>query len=165
MSFTEFNKINTLIMLAKMPIQGLKKLNVLTNAIISDAITVKTIIARRITLFIWLDIQNKYSILRERENREAIQRGEDALGGRTLSEALRTRAALRSTRVRRQIKAAYNKAKNEGNLTGTNDSFTDEGVDSSVSEGASDVNSSSGRTEQFTVIINGQAEQRDFLMG
>jgi len=112
-----------------------------------------------------LDIQNKYSILRERENREAIQRGEDALGGRTLSEALRTRAALRSTRVRRQIKAAYNKAKNEGNLTGTNDSFTDEGVDSSVSEGPSDVNSSGGRTEQFTVIINGQAEQRDFLMG
>lgn len=112
-----------------------------------------------------LDIQNKYSLLRQRETREATQRGEDALGGLSLSEALRTPAAQRSTKVRRAIKAAYNKAKNEGNLTGTNDIFTDEGIDSSVSEGPSDVNSSSGTTEQFTVIINGQAEQRDFLVG
>ena len=55
-----------------------------------------------------------------------------ALGGMTLSEALRTPAAQSSTRVRRQIKETYRKAREAQNSTGLGENFDDKGVTDSV---------------------------------
>jgi len=68
--------------------------------------------------------------------REARRNFEDAartaLGGMTLSEALRTPAAQSSTRVRRAIKEAYRKAREEQNSTGVDENFDDKGVTDSI---------------------------------
>lgn len=55
-----------------------------------------------------------------------------ALGGMTLSEALRTPEAQGSTRVRRQIKETYRKAREAQNSTGVDESFDDKGVNDST---------------------------------
>jgi hypothetical protein len=55
-----------------------------------------------------------------------------ALGGMTLSEALRTPEAQSSTRVRRQIKETYRKAREAQNSTGVDESFDDKGVNDST---------------------------------
>ena len=68
--------------------------------------------------------------------REARRNFEDAartaLGGMTLSEALRTPAAQSSTRVRRQIKDTYRKVREAQNSTGVDENFDDKGVTDST---------------------------------
>lgn len=121
-----------------------------------------------------------YQEVQERRRQEAKERsmnrsigeafGEAALGGRTLSEALRSRAAQTSTKERRRIKEAYRRAKESANLTGENDSFKSGGIDDSNDVGMSDNRGASLGTstdgfseESLTVVINGSAVTKTFL--
>ena len=123
-----------------------------------------------------------YQEVQERRRQEAKERarvravgeamGEAALGGQTLSEALRSPLAQTSTKERRRIKAAYRQAFESANLTGENDSYSGGGVDNSNKVGLE----STGRggvsletitegfsEEDFTVVINGSTATRTFL--
>lgn len=118
-----------------------------------------------------------YQEVQERRRQEAKERarvravgeamGEAALGGQTLSEALRSPLAQTSTKERRRIKAAYRQAFESANLTGENDSYSGGGVDNSNKVGLE----STGRggavsgfdEETLTIVVNGAAETRVFL--
>jgi hypothetical protein len=67
---------------------------------------------------------NQESLERQRATRNAKELAEAfALGGQTLSEALRSPEAQLSTKVRRQIKDQYRYEKNQYNGTGIDESF------------------------------------------
>lgn len=118
-----------------------------------------------------------YQEVQERRRQEAKERsrvravgeamGEAALGGQTLSEALRSPLAQTSTKERRRIKAAYRQAFESSNLTGENDSFTGGGVDNSNKAGLESTTGGGGvegfEEEELTIVVNGAAETRIFL--
>lgn len=99
---------------------------------------------------------NAESLARQRATREATQRAESAIGG-TLSEKLRS---AQSTREKRAIRKTYQAAKEEGNKTGIND----KGIESSntLSNGEAPTGF---QIQSFTVVVNGQAENADFITG
>jgi hypothetical protein len=67
---------------------------------------------------------NQESLARQKATRNAKELAEAfALGGQTLSEALRSPEAQSSTKVRRQIKEQYRYEKNQYNGTGIDESF------------------------------------------
>jgi hypothetical protein len=118
-----------------------------------------------------------YQEVQERRRQEAKERsrvravgeamGEAALGGQTLSEALRSPLAQTSTKERRRIKAAYRQAFGSSNLTGENDSFTGGGVDNTNKTGLESTTGGGGvsgfEEEELTIVVNGAAETRIFL--
>ncbi len=118
-----------------------------------------------------------YQEVQERRRQEAKERarvravgeamGEAALGGQTLSEALRSPLAQTSTKERRRIKAAYRQAFESANLTGENDSYSGGGVDNSNKVGLESTGRGgavSGFSEEtLTIVVNGAAETRVFL--
>ena len=101
--------------------------------------------------------QREADIRARREARKAREEaGKAALGGMTLSEALRTPEAQRSTRVRRQIKEAYTKAGEALNSTGVDESFDDNGVNDSTVNTVSEAEESDfdfGSYREKSVII------------
>lgn len=118
----------------------------------------------------YLDVQeNRKAEAKERARIRAVGEafGEAALGGRTLSEALRSPRAQTSTKERRRIKAAYRQAFESANLTGENDSFTGGGVDNSNKAGLESTTGGGGvegfEEEELTIVVNGAAETRIFL--
>lgn len=118
----------------------------------------------------YLDVQeNRKAEAKERARIRAVGEafGEAALGGRTLSEALRSPRAQTSTKERRRIKAAYRQAFASANLTGENDSFTGGGVDNTNKTGLESTTGGGGvsgfEEEELTIVVNGAAETRIFL--
>jgi hypothetical protein len=119
----------------------------------------------------YLDVQeNRKAEAKERARIRAVGEafGEAALGGRTLSEALRSPLAQTSTKERRRIKAAYRQAFASANLTGENDSFTAGGVDNTNTTGLESTTGGDGgvagfEEEELTIVVNGAAETRIFL--
>ncbi len=118
----------------------------------------------------YLDVQeNRKAEAKERARIRAVGEasGEAALGGQTLSEALRSPKAQTSTKERRRIKEAYRKAFESANLTGEDDSFTGGGVDNTNKTGLESTTGGGDvagfEDEDFTVVINGAVETRTFL--
>jgi len=118
----------------------------------------------------YLDVQeNRKAEAKERARIRAVGEafGEAALGGKTLSEALRSPLAQRSTKERRRIKEAYRQAFESANLTGEDDSFTSGGVDNSNKAGLESTTGGGGvegfDEETLTIVVNGAAETRVFL--
>ena len=121
--------------------------------------------------------ENELSLINQRINRNAIELGEKALGkflgvnrSVSLSEALRSPQARLDTRVRRQIKKAYEAGKDSG-FSGINNSAnsiggvdTSDGGSISGDSGGGGGGGGSGTGETFIVIIDGQAVAKEFLM-
>ena len=91
-----------------------------------------------------------------------------ALGGMTLSEALRTPAAQSSTRVRRQIKETYRKVREVQNSTGVDESFDDKGVNDSTintisKEEESNFDINTYNEKSVVIVIDGFPETVNIL--
>ena len=119
-----------------------------------------------------------YSDVQEARSAEARERsrirslgeafGKAALGGQTLSEALRSPLAQTSTRERRRIKKAYIDALEGLNSTGQNETYDNVGIDDST-EGNAKTKDGGGdgdgrETEDLIVIINGVAVTKTFVV-
>lgn len=103
---------------------------------------------------------NTASLARQRATRAGKAAGEAAIGG-SLSERLR---GVQSTKERRAIKKQYQEAKERNNDTGidpvggkrSSNDYTEDDKSSEVPAGFNQ--------ETFIVIVNGAAEDRDFLV-
>ena len=102
----------------------------------------------------------------ERRLQEAFAK--NAMGGLTLSEALRTPEAQRSTKVRRNIKKLYRGELDEDNGQTRNQNFGDNGNDSADTSSGTDTTPSESiaddfSTEDITIVVDGIAVVRTFL--
>jgi hypothetical protein len=99
-----------------------------------------------------LETRNAERRARSESRKAAKSAGEAALGGRTLSEALR---GTTSTKQRRAIKDAY-----EGAKTRATDPFAPKS-----SNDLKPIGSGSLFSQSITIIVNGQAEEIDLIAG
>ena len=102
-----------------------------------------------------VDQRNIEAKVRSAERKAQKAAGEAALGGMTLSEALRTPAAQRSTKVRRQIKKTYEQAKLEAL-----DPFAPKS-----SSNLKPIGKGSLMAQSVIIVVDGFIEEIDIIVG